>query len=88
MLGGAKASYILKTGNNWKRGIEDFTLNLVKQDPSELISLCFPGTVNKVDARTYQVHLKNFRPASNLDVYFGNVASPSGNDGKMPIMRK
>jgi len=68
----AKVAYILKTGNTWKNGIEDFTLNVVKSDPSELVTLCFPGTFKKIDARTYQVKLRNFRPASNLDVFFGN----------------
>jgi hypothetical protein len=88
-LNPAKVAYILKTGNNWKRGIEDFTLNIVKSDPSELISLCFPGTFNKIDARTYQVRLRNFRPASDLDVYFGNVnPSDDSNEGRMPLIRR
>lgn len=68
----AKVAYILKTGNTWKNGIEDFTLNVVKSAPSELVTLCFPGTFKKVDARTYQVKLRNFRPAGDLEVFFGN----------------
>jgi hypothetical protein len=87
-LSAAKVSYILKTGNSWKNGIEDFTLNLVKSDPADLISLCFPGKVNKIDAKTYQVRLKNFRPTKNLEVYFGGKDLNLDNEGKMPILNK
>lgn len=69
------AAYPLERGNRWKNGIEDFTLNLVKIESSELISLCVPGTVKKRDAKTFQVHLRDFHPASGLDVYFGNFKS-------------
>lgn len=87
-LQAAKVSYILMTGNHWKRGIEDFTLNLVKSAPSDLISLCFPGKVSKLDAKTYQVHLKNFRPTTDLEVYFGSTELRLGNEGKMPAVGK
>jgi len=79
-------SYILKTGNTWKRGIEDFTLNLVKRKPDELISLCFPGTFKKIDGNTLQVKLKNFQPTQDLDIYFGNVDAGAGNAGVMPVL--
>ena len=69
--GAAKVGYILKTGNTWKNGIEDFTLNIVKSAPSELVTLCFPGTFDKIDATTYRVRLRNFRPTRDLDVFFG-----------------
>ncbi|KQW87778.1 hypothetical protein ASC94_25040 [Massilia sp. Root418] len=85
-LNAAKVSYILKTGNTWKNGIEDFTLNVVKSDPSELVSLCFPGTFKKTDPKTYQVRLRNFKPERDLEVYFGNIeAGAGGNDGDMPV---
>lgn len=85
-LNAAKVSYILKTGNTWKNGIEDFTLNVVKSKPEELVSLCFPGTFKKLDARTYQVRLRNFHPAQDLEVYFGNIGSAAGGDsGEMPV---
>ncbi|WP_296943175.1 DUF4424 family protein [uncultured Massilia sp.] len=88
-LNAAKVAYILKTGNTWKRGIEDFTLNVRKDDPAELVSLCFPGTFRKIDAKTYQVRLRNFKPAQDLDVYFGNVGAEDGaNVGRMPVLRK
>ncbi|MGW8390403.1 DUF4424 family protein [Pseudoduganella sp. HUAS MS19] len=79
-------SYILTTGNTWKRGIEDFTLNIIKRKPDELISLCFPGTFRKIDARTYQVRLQNFRPTQDLEIHFGNVDSEDGQSGVMPVL--
>jgi hypothetical protein len=83
-LPAAKVAYVLKSGNTWKRGIEDFTLNLVKNDPAELVSLCFPGTFKKIDAKTYQVRLRNFQPTSDLDVYFGNLEDAASSDAAMP----
>jgi hypothetical protein len=81
--------YILKTGNTWKNGIEDFTLNLIKKEPEELISLCFPGTFKKIDARTLQVRLKNFHPTQDLEVYFGNIADGGyGREGVMPVLKR
>jgi hypothetical protein len=87
-LPSAKVAYILKSGNSWKRGIEDFTLNLVKSNPAELVSLCFPGTFKKVDANTYQVRLKNFQPTSDLDVYFGNLDDAGASEADMPRLNK
>jgi hypothetical protein len=84
-LRAAKVAYILQTGNTWKNGIEDFTLNIVKQSPAELVSLCFPGTFQKTDARTFQLRLRNFRPSADLEVYFGNIdADGEPGDGVMP----
>ncbi|WP_028101410.1 DUF4424 family protein [Pseudoduganella violaceinigra] len=80
----ANVAYILTTGNTWKRGIEDFTLNIVKRKPDELVSLCFPGKAQKVDALTYRFHLSNFHPSKDLDVAFGNVADNESADGVMP----
>lgn len=88
-LNAAKVSYILKTGNTWKNGIEDFTLNVVKGHPSELVSLCFPGAFKKTDAKTYQVRLRNFKPEQDLEVYFGNIeGGAGGNYGSMPVPSK
>lgn len=80
-------SYILKTGNTWKNGIEDFTLNLVKGKSDELISLCFPGTFTKVNPTTLQVKLRNFRPTQDLNVYFGNLEDGGENTGEAPALR-
>lgn len=80
-------SYILTTGNTWKNGIEDFTLNLIKGKPDELISLCFPGTFSKINPTTLQVKLRNFRPQQDLDVYFGNVEGAGIHEGVAPAIR-
>lgn len=80
----AWVSYILTTGNTWKNGIEDFTLNLVKEKPDELISLCFPGTFKKINPTTLQVKLRNFRPQQELNVYFGNLDNGAENTGVAP----
>lgn len=72
-LPAAYVSYILKTGNTWKNGIEDFTLNLKKEKPNEIVSLCFPGEFKKLDTNTLQVHLTEFKPEQDLNVYFGNI---------------
>ena len=84
-----QVSYILKTGNSWKNGIEDFTLNVIKRNPAELVSLCFPGTFKKIDATTYQVRLSNFRPKEDLEVYFGNIdGEGTDNTGVMPTLAR
>jgi hypothetical protein len=84
----AQVSYILKTGNTWKRGIEDFTLNVIKGGSGELVSLCFPGTFKKIGAATYQIRLKNFQPTQDLEVYFGNIkeADMTDNSGVTPVL--
>ena len=41
-LDGRDVSYILTTGNTWKSGIEDFTLNVVKHKPDELVTRIAP----------------------------------------------
>ncbi len=83
-----RVSYILQSGNTWKRGIEDFTLNVIKDSPAALISLCFPGSFNKIDARTYQVHLSNFHPTADLEIYFGNTSANVNHQGLMPVLPK
>ncbi|MBB5370716.1 MULTISPECIES: DUF4424 family protein [unclassified Janthinobacterium] len=80
-------SYILTTGNTWKNGIEDFTLNLIKGKPDELVSLCFPGTFTRINPTTLQVRLRHFRPRQDLDVYFGNVAGMGQHGGVAPVIR-
>ncbi|WP_317201998.1 DUF4424 family protein [Janthinobacterium sp.] len=81
-----QVAYILQTGNTWKNGIEDFTLNLVKKDPAELISLCFPGTFRKINPTTLQLRLRNFRPTQDLNVYFGNIGEAGVGEGVGPAL--
>jgi hypothetical protein len=62
---------------------------VVKSAQAELVSLCFPGAFKKTDAKTYQVHLSNFQPNQDLEVYFGNVEpSDDSNNGLMPVLNK
>ncbi|HAT30751.1 MAG TPA: hypothetical protein DCW29_07830 [Janthinobacterium sp.] len=87
-FGGAnQVSYILRSANTWKNGIEDFTLNLVKKNPDEVVSLCFPGSFSKINPTTLQVHLKNFKPKRDLEVFFGNVGRLDGNEGVAPRLQ-
>ncbi|WP_426107688.1 DUF4424 family protein [Massilia sp. TSP1-1-2] len=51
--------------------IEDFTLKLRKNFADDLVTLCFPGKVKKIGEMQYQLHLQNFRPVQDLEVYFG-----------------
>ena len=87
-VAGSHVHYLLKSGNAWKSGIEDFTLNVTKLEPSELVSLCFPGQPRRSDAKTFQFHQTNFRPKQDLDVYFGNFGEGKvkDNSGVMPSM--
>uniref|UniRef100_UPI00102C48FC DUF4424 family protein n=1 Tax=Candidatus Magnetaquicoccus inordinatus TaxID=2496818 RepID=UPI00102C48FC len=62
--------YILTTANSWATPIENFTLIIRKTTPSELVSLCFPGTVTKVDAKTLMINLHNFQPQQDLKAVF------------------
>lgn len=84
-----QVSYILKTANSWKNGIEDFTLNINKGDAKELVSLCFPGTFKKINNTTLQVHLKNFKPQQDLLVFFANYKKEANSFGESrPIKLK
>lgn len=65
-------SYILKSANTWKNGIEDFTLNINKGSSQELVSLCFPGEFKKINSTTLQLHLTNFKPTQDLLVFYSN----------------
>ncbi len=60
--------YILGTGRNWKGPITDFTLDVVKQAPTDIVSLCFPGRPQKVNELTLRFHHKNFLPPDKLQV--------------------
>ena len=67
--------YILKTANSWKDGIRDFELRVHKGAPTEIITFCFPGKVEKLDATTFVSCIRNFRPADDLKIWFGNLNS-------------
>lgn len=69
--------YILKTGANWAKPIEDFTLT-VERNKADLVSFCWHGggkvTKLKEDDKTvqFQVKEKNFTPKQDLNVLFVN----------------
>ncbi len=65
-----EVEYILGTGRNWKGSISDFTLDIVKATPDQIVSLCFPGKATRVDDLTLRFQHKNFVPPDRLLVYF------------------
>ena len=65
-----EVEYILGTGRNWKGPISDFTLDIVKMKPDQIVSLCFPGKATRVDDLTLRFQHKNFVPPDRLLVYF------------------
>ena len=69
---GTIVEYVLMTGNTWKDGIRDFTLEIVKGAPYEVVALCFDGAMKRVDSFRWESHLQNFHPKSDLKIYFGN----------------
>ncbi len=87
---GNQVHLLLKNGNAWKSGIEDFTLNISKLDTSELLTLCFPGAPRKAQAKTFQFRQANFRPTQDLDIFFGNLgpAKVGSHAGIMPTLNR
>ena len=67
--------YILTTGSNWAKPIEDFTLTIERQK-NEVVSFCWdtPSKINKIkdDGKVvqFQVKEKSFLPKQDLDVLF------------------
>jgi hypothetical protein len=70
---GTIVRYVLTTANTWKDGVRDFTLRIRAGSPDEVVALCFPEPLKKTAPAIYEVKLKNFRPKSDLGVYFGNT---------------
>jgi len=66
----ANLRYILVTANNWQGAIKDFNLTIKKQNPTDLVSLCFDGDLKKTDALTFEFHQKNFKPSHDLNLLF------------------
>lgn len=62
--------YVLVTGNNWQGPIKDFTLRIRRDDPRQVISTCFEGALQKVDAHTFEFRARNWRPQEDLGVLF------------------
>ncbi len=66
----AVVEYVLTTGANWSGPIKDFTLNLEKDGPTDVVSLCFEGKFRKKDSLTLTSHIENFVPKNDLQVLF------------------
>jgi hypothetical protein len=66
----ANLRYILVTANNWQGSIKDFNLTIKKQNPTDMVSLCFEGDLIKTNESTFEFHQKNFRPKHDLNLLF------------------
>lgn len=65
-------SYILTTGANWAKPIQNFKLT-IERDPHELMSLCWKGKIKKISPTQFQIVEKNFKPEQDLDIMFLNL---------------
>lgn len=66
----AEVEYILGTGRNWKGPIRKFRLVIHKSDPSQLVSLCFPGKPKRIDPDTIEFIQSDFVPQEKLAITF------------------
>lgn len=71
-LWGTDVSYILKTANTWKDGIRDFIL-IIHKKSDEVVSFCFPTPLKHINPFRDEIHLENFKPEQDLNIYFGNA---------------
>lgn len=67
-------SYVLGTGRNWKGPIKNFKLILRKSSSDQLISLCFPGKLQRTSPFTFEFTQSDYVPQDELFVSFINVA--------------
>lgn len=66
--------YILTTGANWAKPIDNFKLT-IERDDDEIVSFCWAGKgkVQKIGEGKFQITEKHFTPKKDLDVAFVNV---------------
>ena len=62
-------SYILKTGANWAKSIGNFNM-IIERDKNELISLCWKGNIQKINATQFKISEKNFKPTEDVNIIF------------------
>lgn len=62
-------SYILKTGANWAKPIGNFNM-IIERDKNELISLCWKGNIQKINATQFKISEKNFKPTEDVNIIF------------------
>lgn len=65
-------SYILTTGANWAKPIENFKLT-IERDKNELVSFCWNGKVEKISPTQFQMTKRHFVPKQDLDIIFVRV---------------
>lgn len=65
--------YILGTGRNWKGSIGEFTLDIVKEKPQDVVSLCFPGKAERIGDRTLRFKMHDYVPQDRLLLNFYSV---------------
>lgn len=58
--------YIWTTGNNWKNGIEDFTLTVDKGNEDNKLAVCGISGLTKISPTLMRVNIKNFRPQNEF----------------------
>ncbi len=75
-VAGMWVDYILTTANSWKTPIGDFELTVEKPLPSApggkplLVSFCWDGPVEKLDATHFVARAHDFVPKDELHVFF------------------
>jgi len=85
---GAIVEYILTTANSWKGEIRNFDLRIHTKAKDEIVALCFPSKMKRVSDTLYEGHLQNFKPKTELSVYFGNARQCDSNgNGEPPKFR-
>lgn len=66
--------YILKTGANWAKPIQNFTMT-VERDSDEIVSYCWQGNAKKVikgDKVQFIMKKSNYLPTHDIDIIFIN----------------
>jgi hypothetical protein len=68
MLNQTNTQFVIKTANNWKGPIGRFHLIVDKLKPENILSFCWPGTLNKISKTRFESTLSNFAPRSDIDL--------------------
>jgi len=75
VLSETRVDYVLSTGANWSGPIGAFKLSIEKPAPDMLMSLCFPGKLQKVSPTQFVFTAKDFTPAQDLSILLVNLAA-------------
>jgi hypothetical protein len=77
LLSRKQVDYVLTTGVNWAGPIRAFELTIEKENPDQVVTLCFDG-LQKVSPTRFQVAKKDFVPRKDLSVVFVEPLPPAG----------